>query len=172
LSRAIIGNPGDDLPVLSVCFDGWRPPEVRDEDVDLVYRTRQSQLALAAQRQASNAVLLNDVCFEGTFVRGNDPNTRFLERIVTFSESVSREVDHRFYLCDQFTLLLPPVRMIDCSLQNSRIHDFQMVKDAASALEVGHRGTRTTHEAHFIESVLANEMQRRDGVAVPGAEVE
>ena len=83
MPRAVIGDSRDDLLVLPVCFDQWRSPKVRDKDVDLVYRSRQSQLALAPQRQAANAVLLKDVCLEGTFVERNDPNTRFLKRIVT-----------------------------------------------------------------------------------------
>ena len=60
LARAVIGDHADHPLVATVCLERRGPPEVGEQDADLLHRRRQLQLELAVQRQPANAVLLDD----------------------------------------------------------------------------------------------------------------
>ena len=49
LSRAVIGDSGEDLLVRSARCERGRLTEMRDQNVDLVHRARQPQFVLAAE---------------------------------------------------------------------------------------------------------------------------
>lgn len=72
-------------------------------------------------------MLFGDPRDELTATGRNHANASFFKWVVALTNRVGREIDYRFPLGDELVLLLPPPRMFDRRLQNSRVHDVNMV---------------------------------------------
>ena len=102
-----------------------------------------------------------------------DTDTCFRQRILAVPDGMRRQVNESFSTrASQIALMLPPARRINYRLEHAWIDELIVMEHAAATLEVNHRRAGSADETHFVESILANEMQRSHCVAVPWAKVE